>query len=191
MTELLPIFPLSQMPLPGVRLPLRIFEQRYLSMISRQLRAGAGFVVAQIYEGAEVGQASFFPLAVEVAIVDWDPLPDGLLGLTIEGRQVVRIHAHQSEPDGLVQGQCERLGEQRSEEPLDDWDGLLDVLSQLKSHPSVASLALPEVTDANALGWQLLQLLPLEASARQKALPLSPADRLVWLSTVIDSLSSE
>lgn len=191
MAKLLPIFPLQQMPMPGVCLPLRIFEQRYLSMLSRQMRAGDGFVVAQIYQGAEVGQASFFPLAVEVAIVDWDPLPDGLLGITIEGRRIAHIHAHNSEPDGLVQGQCELVDDPACTESLDDWDGLLDVLNQLKSHPSVASLALPEVTDAVALSWQLLQLLPLAASARQKALKLPPHDRLLWLSSMIDSLSSQ
>ncbi|MBB3169283.1 LON peptidase substrate-binding domain-containing protein [Simiduia aestuariiviva] len=190
MAEPLPIFPLKQMPMPGVRLPLRIFEQRYLSMLTQQMRTDSGFVVAQIYEGAEVGQASFFPVAVEVAIVDWDPLPDGLLGVTIEGRAVTRILAHHSQPDGLVVGQCEVLAQQPCHESLADWDGLLDVLNQLKSHPSVASLALPPVTDVATLSWQLLQLLPLATNQRQKALVLPTRDRLLWLATTIDGLTS-
>lgn len=181
------------MPLPGIRLPLRIFEPRYVDMLRRQLRAGRGFVITQIYEGADTGPASFFPLGVEVSIVDWDALPDGLLGITVEGQRVQRVLAHNTQPDGLIMGQCEvcnavDVGPDGSE-PLADWDGLAEVLAQLKSHPSVSALALPEVTDSCALGWQLLQLLPLPTSQRQQALPLAPRARLLWLARVLDDLS--
>ena len=51
----LPLFPLNTVLFPGGRLPLRIFEQRYMDMAKACLRDGAPFGVCLIREGAEVG----------------------------------------------------------------------------------------------------------------------------------------
>ncbi|BFM12737.1 LON peptidase substrate-binding domain-containing protein [Simiduia litorea] len=189
----LPIFPLGQMPLPGIRFPMRIFERRYLDMISRQMRKSEGFAIAQAQAGGD-----FFPLAVSVAIVDWDQLPDGLLGITVEGIEVVHIEAHRVEESGLIIGACHRVGEAASPDELGDtsvlsahWDGLTEVLDQFKSHPGIAELNLPAADTAAALGWQLLQLLPVSAAERQKALCLSEQERLSWLAATLDRLSRE
>lgn len=190
-----PVFPLSAAPLPGVCLPLRVFERRYLDMVRRQLRAGDGFVVATIREGKEVGPgASVWPLAVEVSIVDWDQLPDGLLGITIQGRAITRLHEPALEPDGLMTAECQTLvSATAGDQPLADhsWDGLRVVLNQLVQHPSVQSLALAEVATEAELGWQLLQLLPLSESERQHAMALTPNARLQWLAETIDQLTHQ
>ena len=186
----LPIFPLGQMPLPGIRFPMRIFERRYLDMISAQMRKGEGFVIAQAQTGGD-----FFPLAVQVAIVDWDQLPDGLLGITVQGADIVRIDAHRVEQNGLILGACEILD--ASTTSVEDsalssqWDGLIEVLDQFKSHPGIAELNLPAADSPSALGWQLLQLLPVSAAERQKALVLTDRERLAWLATTLDRMSRE
>lgn len=191
----LPIFPLGQMPMPGVRLPLRIFERRYLDMIKRQLRANQGFVIAQISSGVEVGELPhIFPLAVQVDIVDWDVLPDGLLGITVLGRAPVRIEAQATLEDGLLVGQCEPCqpsSTDSSDLPAEQWDGLVAVLQELKAHPGVAELNLAPADSAAALGWQLLQLLPISHAERQKAMGLSDRARLIWLAATLDRLSRE
>ena len=51
----LPLFPLRTVLFPGGRLPLRIFEQRYLTMAKDCLRDGSPFGVCLIREGGEVG----------------------------------------------------------------------------------------------------------------------------------------
>lgn len=190
-----PVFPLSQAPLPGVCLPLRIFERRYLDMVRRQLRAGDGFVVATIREGKEVGPgASIWPLGVEVSIVDWDQLPDGLLGITIQGRAISHMDEMRLEPDGLMTAACQtQAAATAGDQPLADnsWDGLRLVLAQLKQHPSVQSLALAEVDTEAELGWQLLQLLPLPEPERQRAMALTPSARLQWLAEALDRLSHQ
>ncbi|MDN3640835.1 LON peptidase substrate-binding domain-containing protein [Simiduia curdlanivorans] len=198
----LPIFPLGQMPLPGIRFPMRIFERRYLDMISRQMRKDEGFVIAQAQPTGD-----FFPLAVKVAIVDWDQLPDGLLGITVQGVEVVHIEAHRVEDSGLIIGACQPVLARQDERDEAEganpdtpdqssvlsahWDGLTEVLDQFKSHPGIAELDLPEADTAAALGWQLLQLLPVSAAERQKALRLTEQERLSWLAATLDRLSRE
>ena len=50
----LPLFPLGAVLFPGGVLPLRIFEVRYLDMISRCRKAGAPFGVVLLTQGTEV-----------------------------------------------------------------------------------------------------------------------------------------
>jgi Lon protease-like protein len=54
----LPLFPLQTVLFPGGRLPLRIFEQRYLGMVKACLRDGTLFGVCLIREGREVGECA-------------------------------------------------------------------------------------------------------------------------------------
>src|SRR5439155_12683725 len=51
----LPLFPLNTVLFPGGRVPLRIFEQRYMDMAKACLRDGSPFGVCLIREGREVG----------------------------------------------------------------------------------------------------------------------------------------
>ena len=53
--EDLPLFPLHTVLFPGGRLPLRIFEQRYMDMAKACLKDGSPFGVCLIREGEEVG----------------------------------------------------------------------------------------------------------------------------------------
>ena len=51
----IPLFPLHTVLFPGGPLTLRLFEPRYLDMVSRCLRDDFGFGVALIRQGGEVG----------------------------------------------------------------------------------------------------------------------------------------
>ena len=52
-----PLFPLHTVLFPGGPLPLRIFEPRYVDMVSRCMKDDVPFGVVLIREGAEVGPA--------------------------------------------------------------------------------------------------------------------------------------
>ena len=100
-----PLFLLNTVLFPGGRLPLRVFERRYLDMVRRCLREDIGFVVAPIAEGAEAGKPAVpHNVAVEVRVVDWNSQPDGLLGLVVEAAGRVRITEWWTQHDGLVVG---------------------------------------------------------------------------------------
>ena len=49
----IPLFPLRSVLFPEGHLPLRIFEQRYLSMVRECARSDTGFGVCLIMEGEE------------------------------------------------------------------------------------------------------------------------------------------
>ncbi|MGH8415392.1 MAG: LON peptidase substrate-binding domain-containing protein, partial [Gammaproteobacteria bacterium] len=57
MTATIPLFPLNAVLYPGGPLPLRIFETRYLDMVSLCLKQEAGFGVCLIEQGSETGPA--------------------------------------------------------------------------------------------------------------------------------------
>ena len=70
--EQVPLFPLNTVLFPGARLPLRIFEQRYLEMVKNCLKQDQDFVVVLISKGREVGLApEIFSVGTSAAIVDW------------------------------------------------------------------------------------------------------------------------
>ena len=76
----LPLFPLNTVLFPGGRLPLRIFEQRYMDMAKACLKDGSPFGVCLIREGAEVG-APAVPAEVGTLarITHWDMPQLGVL----------------------------------------------------------------------------------------------------------------
>ena len=52
----IPVFPLSSVLFPTGRLPLQIFEQRYLDLVRDCLKQDTGFGMVWITEGEEVAQ---------------------------------------------------------------------------------------------------------------------------------------
>lgn len=106
----LPLFPLHTVLFPGGPLALRIFEPRYLDMVRRCLKEHSGFGVATILEGAEAGAvAHIADIGTRARLVDFDPLPDGLLGVTCVGEERFRIVQRWQQPDGLHLAQVQYL----------------------------------------------------------------------------------
>src|SRR5205085_6207288 len=88
----LPLFPLSTVLFPGGVLPLRIFEVRYLDMISRCQRAGAPFGVVTLTQGHEVRQAGSGPEAFAhvgtlATIGEFEQPRPGLMVIRAQGGQ--------------------------------------------------------------------------------------------------------
>jgi hypothetical protein len=165
-TESLPLFPLSATLLPYGRMPLQIFEQRYLDLIRHCARDNSGFGIVWIRAGGEVagqGEPSLGEVGTHARIVDYDQLPNGLLGVTVEGDRRFDLHGVERLASGLL------MGEVSWREPLEpvpmqsEWEGLADVLRSLETHPHVEQLQ-PGIdyADAWSVAYQLLQLLPLE-----------------------------
>ena len=78
----IPLFPLNTVLFPGGPLPLRIFETRYIDMISERMREDAPFGVLLIKEGHEAGPASTYEIGTLARITDWYQGSDGLLGIS-------------------------------------------------------------------------------------------------------------
>ena len=196
-----PLFPLSQLLLPGQRMGLQIFEPRYLTMITAQLKRDQGFGVVQIREGSEVGQAPLiYPVGTEAAIVDWSQKPGGLLIIQIEGRRRFRVQQSEVQADQLLLASVEWLLDEDKGDVFDstatdftvEYDGLLQLLDQLREHPAVAQLNLAAADNASQLGWQLSQLLPLSMPDKMALWQeQNPYVRLEQLAERVARLASE
>lgn len=183
--DTIPLFPLNAVLFPGGPLKLRIFEPRYLDMVSRCMRENSGFGVALIVAGNEAGggPAQTMPIGTLARIVDFEQLDDGLLGITARGERRFRImHVHQ-EHDGLNVCEVEwREDEARAEVPQEHAvlaELLRRALEQIG--PAYGEIE-PAYQDATWVGMRLAEILPLAAVERQELLELNDGpERLHWL----------
>lgn len=106
----LPLFPLHTVLFPGGPLALRIFETRYLDLVRRCMKEQGAFGVTAILEGEEAGAAArVADIGTCARIVDFDPLPDGLLGITCVGAERFRVLRRWQQQDGLNLAEVECL----------------------------------------------------------------------------------
>ncbi len=188
----LPLFPLNTVLFPGCMLDLQIFEARYLDMISRCMKQGEGFGVVCILEGTEVGAAAglFAAIGCEALIRDFQQLPNGLLGIRVEGGRRFRVQRAQVLPDQLTLAEVEWL-EEAFEQPLrDEHADLAALLGALSAHPMVAALGMPsEPAGQEALANQLAYLLPLDSEQKLQLLDTPSAElRLELLQQLLELL---
>jgi Lon protease-like protein len=175
-----PLFPLRTVLFPGGSLRLRIFEPRYLNLVSRCLREEIGFGVVLIRQGAEVGPAVTCEVGTLARITDWYTLSDGLLGITALGTERLRIHRSRREADGLVVGEVTMLGAEREaalEERHTAAVAALQSLSALANEPIAEAQWRPD--DASWVAARLAELLPASSAEKQSWLELDdPLERL-------------
>lgn len=187
----LPLFPLSTWLYPGIPLSLQVFESRYLDMVSAQLKQDAGFGIVPIRTGREVGKApSIYPVGVEVKIADWQQLPSGVLGITVCGQRKFRVLQSDIQPDNLMVAEVSYLDDDQPAAVDERYQGLADLLQDLKEHPATVTLGLPLVKDDSELSYQLSQLLPLAPKEKMAALAMTGAgERLDFLANKISYLA--
>ena len=197
MTEI-PLFPLSGVLMPHGRVPLQIFEQRYLDLVRESMRNGEPFGVIWIRHGAEVAErGAAAPELGDVGtcahIVDWDQLPNGLLGITIEGRQRFELLETGLRANGLVTGQVQLLPEPEPVRVREEWQSLVDVLRSLEVHPHVERMGLDlDYNDAWQVAYGLVQLLPLDEALKYELLCISDIEQLVSeLNAMLNQISVE
>lgn len=191
----IPLFPLGTVLFGGGRLPLQIFEPRYLELVGRCMKTSTGFGVVLIREGPEAhqtGQAppQLFDIGTYARIVDFNQLANGLLGITCAGGEKFRIQRSWQAADHLMMAQVEFLPEERSGPVGTDFKGLVDTLRVLAKHPMIQRLDLDiDYEDARSVSWRLAELLPLEAETKQSLLQMqTPRERLVEIRRLIAKL---
>lgn len=90
--ETLPMFPLGGVLLPGMLLPLHVFEPRYLQLTRDVLTADGRFGVVLIERGSEVGGGDVRTDVGTVAeVVSSEELPDGRWLVVAVGRDRFRV----------------------------------------------------------------------------------------------------
>ena len=185
MTRTLPLFPLGSLVFPDGPLPLRIFEPRYVNLVKRCMQTDSGFGVVLLFRGNEAGtaEATTAGIGTEVRIIDFDRLPDGLLGITCRGQQRFRILRAWREADGLNIAEVEDL-------PAPP---IITIPADLRFMAEILERVMPELgedyaalearyDDAQWVSCRLAEVLAMETFERQALLELDdPLDRLQML----------
>ena len=198
----LPLFPLGTALFPAGRLPLRVFEVRYLDMIGKCQRAGAPFGVVALAQGSEVRVAGAPPEQLQavgtLAHIEQlgQPQP-GLMTLVARGEQRFRIDRQHRLPHGLWVADVTLLPLDPTVAVPDDLQPAANALRQL--HERVAAQP-PEDVPAGVLvagdaayddcGWvanRWAELLPLPLATRYLLLTLD--NPLIRLELVADMLA--
>jgi Lon protease-like protein len=194
----LPLFPLSGVLLPFGRMPLQIFEPRYLDLVRDCMKADSSFGVVWIQRGAEVAQRGnaspeLGDYGSTARIIDWDQLPNGLLGLTIQGDQRFDLSSTTVRANGLVVGQVSLRAPSQAAVMEDQWQTLVDVLQSLETHPHVQRMALEvDYNDAWEVAYTLIQLLPLDEALKYHLLGIDELAVLMGeLDTILNQISGE
>ena len=187
----IPLFPLNAVLFPGGALPLRIFEPRYLDMISDCMKSESGIGVVLIDEGKEVGAAAkAFDFGTMSNISYWHKRNDGMLGITLTGDQRFRVLSTDIKPNQLIIAEVELLPQFEASNEVHDAEELIKLLKQI-----IAQLEPPYTTmtkyydDMDWVSARLIELLPLQLKDKQKMLVMSKvSERVNFLHPLLVSM---
>ncbi len=170
---MLALFPLHTVLFPGGRLPLRIFETRYVDLVRDCMKRGTGFGVVAIRDGQEAGAPAVpYGLGTLAEIVDWDRGPDGLLHIVARGTTRFRVNATRTRPNGLLEAEVDWLDDLPPPHALPGgFMHLSDLLNKLLEGDHGAS---DWRDDALGLVYRLAERVPLELGARVALLETRP-----------------
>jgi uncharacterized protein len=175
----IPLFPLNTVLFPDSVLPLRIFEPRYIELVSECLRTESGFGVSLIMEGSEVGGgARCHQVGTYARIIDWNRLEDGLLGITAKAELRFRVNEFSVRENTLLEGHVDWLEEVLVPENAENYKILQELLSRVLSHFEVEyEDQESKLRDPSWLGYRLAEFLPLEAQFKQELLEMNDSSQ--------------
>ncbi len=182
MSMRIPLFPLNTVLFPGGTLTLRIFEPRYLRMVSDCLANQRPFGVCLIRSGREVGSiAEPFGIGTLAHIVDWEQRQDGLLGITARGDRRFSIGQTEADAQQLLHADVTLLEPDAATPLAPEFRPLAELLQRIHDQLGSTGLAKPEPMrdDAGWVGCRLAELLPLPLRDKQRLLEVGdPSERL-------------
>lgn len=187
--QVLPIFPLQTVLFPGGRLPLKIFETRYMDMIRTCLKTGQRFGVCLIREGSEVGAPAIpYPVGCLARIVDCDMQQLGLLHLRTRGEERFRILASESNRQGLISAEVQTIPAEPEIAVPDRYTDCVRLIELVARDTDRDMFDAPhEFGSAAWVGFRLAEVLPLVPAARQLLLELEdPLGRLEILQRFLE-----
>lgn len=180
-----PLFTLFTVLFPRGPLQLRVFEPRYLDMISDCMKHDRPFGVCLIREGREVAEAAMtYDIGTLASISYWRTRSDGLLGITVTGGQKFRILEREVKPNQLIEAEVELIDDEPPTPLPRLYSPLAEILRDITCQLEAPYSTMPTHYDEAAwVGSRLAELLPLSLSEKQRLLELDdPIRRLAELS---------
>lgn len=185
----IPLFPLRTVLFPGGPLPLRIFESRYIDMISRCMKSDTPFGVLLIREGQEDGMATTYEVGTLANISDWYQGSDGLLGVTAAGGQRFRLLSGRRQADGLNVGTVEVIPPEPDLPLPEEYASMKKILENVLDDLGRLYESLERrFDDAVWVTYRLIEILPIDLE--QKQCLLESSDTMARLKLIDELLNS-
>ena len=184
--EDLPIFPLRTILFPDSKLPLRIFEPRYIDMVSRSMREDSEFGIILSRESTDPKMFETYDTGTLAKIIDWDQGGDGLLGITTLGTQKFRLKELNKQEDGLNIGSIERIEKEGDYKPLKEFTHLVELLQAILDDVNIYDDDEKRFDSASWISYRFAEILPLRVEDKLKCLEIDdPIIRLNFLEPLI------
>jgi uncharacterized protein len=181
MTTSLPLFPLEAVLFPGGRLPLRIFESRYIDMVRECMRNQSGFGVVWRMDTAPEQAGGHARIGTEAIITDFSTLPDGLLGIDCQGTRRFLVRSTRARDNGLLIGKVEWLHDLPASVVAPRFAALQTLMREILQNRELAAAIDVDVDEAGSLGFALASLLRLDLPRAQKLLEMTDPDQRLEL----------
>ena len=189
-----PLFPLRTVLFPDGLLELKIFEARYLDLMSRCLREREPFGVVALRAGSEargVGgdEVQLYEVGTLAELIDVDSAQAGILLVRCRGTRRFVVGATRQQRDGLWLAETTPIADDPTAAPTpgqaDVVKRLADAIATLAANGAAPFLAPHRLDDAGWVANRWCEILPLPLEAKQRLLTLeNPVARL----DVVDSL---
>ncbi|MFY9511252.1 MAG: LON peptidase substrate-binding domain-containing protein [Rubrivivax sp.] len=187
----LPLFPLRSVLFPGTVLHLKVFEARYLDLVSSCLRSGTPFGVVCLKQGGEVARSGQTVELEEVGVLarldEVDAEEAGILKVRCTGLQRFRRIGNALQQDnGLWTCTSSTLPDDPKRLPgpamLQTVQALAGAIQALRGQGQAPFAEPYRLDDAGWVANRWCELLPVSLAAKQKLMELD--DPVIRLSLV-------
>ena len=187
----LPLFLLQTVLFPEQQLPLRVFEARYMDMISACLKDEKPFGVVLIKNGSEVGEIAEPEQVGTLAWIEqWEMPQAGMLHILVRGDRRFRI-GDINRTAKLARADV-TLWEHEPQEAIPaEFADMAEFIQAVIRDFDDQLIAKPHrYEDASWVGMRLAHLLPVEARLKQAWLEeRSPVARLRSIKATLDAMA--
>jgi Lon protease-like protein len=176
----LPLFPLQTVLFPEGLLGLKVFEARYLDLVSECLRTQRPFGVVALRQGQEVrreGEAvAFEAVGCLAELIEVDSEQAGILHLRCRGSRRFRIRSTRQRDDGLWLAEVGWLAPDPVVLPQEDYlasaQALANAIQMLRQRGPLPFLEPFRFEEAGWIANRWCEILPIPLAARQKLMEL-------------------
>ena len=182
----IPIFPLRTILFPGSKLPLRIFEPRYLDMVSACMRSKREFGIALSRKVPQPGMLETYATGTLATIIDWNQGNDGLLGITVLGTNKFELLSMIKQEDGLNIGEIKIIEREEDFKAPPNFDNMINLLEAILDDIDLHDGRENFFESASWVSFRFAEILPLKIEDKQKCLEFDdPILRLNFLEPLI------
>lgn len=187
----LPLFPLQMVLFPGATLHLKVFEARYLDLMSDCLRTQQPFGVVCLRQGAEAGRGTQAEQIENVGTLahlqDLDAEQPGILRVRCTAGERFRLQGTATQRDnGLWVASVQAIAPDPLRQPgpamLQTVSALGEAIRKLQAQDRVPFAPPYKLDDAGWVANRWCELLPVSMAAKQKLMALE--DPVIRLSLV-------